>query len=75
MTSSHTLKRGVSKDKEIYGIEVYVHNNIWHLRDDKYTESELELAKKNLAYSRRICPESKFRIVKLNEVTGNSSTQ
>ena len=52
------------ENKYIYGIEVHVEGDIWHLRDDFYEEHEKEKLEKNIAYSRKHLSEEKFRVVK-----------
>ncbi len=52
----------------LYGIEVHVEGDTWHLRDDFYEEHELEKLNKNITYSRKQLPQDKFRIVKFKRM-------
>ena len=63
-------------NKFIYGVEVHVKGEEWKLRSDVYEEDELELAQKNVKFSRKTLPEDKFRIIKFKricEVSADSS--
>ena len=61
------------QEQYIYGIEVHVEGDTWHLRDDFYEEDELGKLKKNIAYSRKQLPQDKFRIVKFKRIQEVSS--